>query len=145
MPTWLGRNLEVGGYLYAKDFPEIVDEVAKPWTEKRESSPIRWVSRFQTAGGRLEDFLGGCGGGDSQLDCDRARGRLRSKSSSHLASRSRRRRDGSGLGMSFEVTNVELAGPRRQKIWTLTEVTFTGAAILRKDKAAYQDTWIELS
>jgi len=24
-------------------------------------------------------------------------------------------------------------------------VTFTGAAILRRDKAAYQDTWIELS
>jgi hypothetical protein len=24
-------------------------------------------------------------------------------------------------------------------------VTFTGAAILRRDKAAYRDTWIELS
>jgi hypothetical protein len=26
----------------------------------------------------------------------------------------------------------------------LTAVTFTGAAILRRDKAAYRDTWIEL-
>jgi hypothetical protein len=25
------------------------------------------------------------------------------------------------------------------------KVTFTGAAILRKDKAAYRETWIELS
>ena len=25
----VGRNLEVGGYLYAKDFPEIVEEIGK--------------------------------------------------------------------------------------------------------------------
>jgi hypothetical protein len=47
------------------------------------------------------------------------------------------------LGMSFEVTNVMLADPKA-RIWTLVKVTFTGAAILRKEKAAYQDTWIEL-
>jgi hypothetical protein len=46
--------------------------------------------------------------------------------------------------MSFEVTNVVLADSRA-RVWTLMKVTFTGAAILRKDKAAYQDTWIELS
>jgi len=34
---------------------------------------------------------------------------------------------------------------KRSRVWTLLKVTFTGAAILRKDKAAYQDTWIELS
>ena len=33
----------------------------------------------------------------------------------------------------------------RARVWTLTKVTFTGAAILRRDKAAYRDTWIELS
>jgi hypothetical protein len=33
----------------------------------------------------------------------------------------------------------------RSRVWTLTKVTFTGAAILRKEKAAYQDTWIELA
>ena len=48
------------------------------------------------------------------------------------------------LGMSFEVTDV-LVADSRMKVWTLMKVTFTGAAILRKDKAAYQDTWIELS
>jgi hypothetical protein len=32
----------------------------------------------------------------------------------------------------------------RAGVWTLTRVTFTGAAILRRDKAAYQETWIEL-
>ena len=46
--------------------------------------------------------------------------------------------------MSFEVTNALLAD-RREKIWTLTHVTFTGAAVLRRDKAAFEETWIELS
>ena len=47
------------------------------------------------------------------------------------------------LGMSFEVTRVNVLNPKA-RIWRLIEVTFTGAAILRKDKAAFQDTWIEL-
>ena len=45
--------------------------------------------------------------------------------------------------MSFEVTQVRLVD-ERSRIWMLKEVTFTGAAILRKSKAAFQDTWIEL-
>ena len=49
-----------------------------------------------------------------------------------------------GLGLSYEVTNVKLVDPKAE-IWMLERVTFTGAAILRRDKAAYRDTWIELS
>jgi len=78
----LGRQLELGGYLFAKDFPEIVET------------------------------LGGA--------------------KAHA-----------GLGMSYEITDARIADTRAQ-VWTLTKVTFTGAAILRRDKAAYQDTWIEL-
>jgi hypothetical protein len=33
----------------------------------------------------------------------------------------------------------------KASIWTLKRVTFTGAAILRRNKAAYRDTWIGLS
>src|SRR5579863_2349247 len=32
----VGRNLEVGGYLYARDFPEIVDEIGKEGRSQRE-------------------------------------------------------------------------------------------------------------
>jgi len=46
--------------------------------------------------------------------------------------------------MSYEVTDVELVDARA-RVWMLTKVTFTGAAILRRDKAAYPDTWIEIS
>jgi hypothetical protein len=48
-----------------------------------------------------------------------------------------------GLGLSYEVTDVQLRDAGAQ-VWMLEKVTFTGAAILRRDKAAYQDTWIEL-
>ena len=72
--------LEVSGYLFAKDFPEVVREL---------------------------------------------------------------RRSASRLGMSYEISDATVQDVHAS-VWTLTEVTFTGAAILRREKAAYQQTWIEL-
>jgi hypothetical protein len=89
-----GKKLELKGYLFAKDFPEIVREIGR----SRGSLP------------RLE------------------------------ASESYRH---SSLGMSYEIADATVADVRC-KVWTLTHVTFTGAAILRRDKAAYRDTWIEM-
>jgi len=79
-----GRKVELGGYLFAKDCPEIVREIEKS-------------------------------------------GRGPSK----------------GLGMSYEIADATVADIRA-RVWTLTHVTFTGAAILRRDRAAYPETWIEL-
>ncbi len=76
-----GRNLELGGYLFAKDFPELVRTI-----------------------------------------------------------RGRERR---GLGMSYEIADARVADVR-EKVWKLTQVTFTGAAILLREKAAYRETWIEM-
>ena len=90
----LGRKLELGGYLFAKDFPEIVREIGQ---------------------------------------CTRASPDLAAaKGQPHT-----------NLGMSYEIADARVAD-LRSKVWTLTQVTFTGAAILRRDKAAYQNTWIEL-
>ncbi len=85
----VGKTLELGGHLFARDFPEIVKE----------------IRTSRTDGART------------------------------LSSRS--------LGMSYEITDARVADIR-SSIWTLTHVTFTGAAVLRRDKAAYHDTWIEL-
>jgi hypothetical protein len=72
-------QIAIGGYLFAHDFPDIVDEI-------------------------------------------RARG-------------------SSALGMSYEIANATV--PNQQaRIWTVTDFTFTGAAVLRRDKAAYPQTWI---
>jgi hypothetical protein len=75
-----GRDLRVEGYLFARDFPDVVREI----------------------------------------------------------------RLGSGrLGMSYELADARVEDVRAE-IWRLTEVTFTGAAILLKQKAAYGRTWIEM-
>jgi hypothetical protein len=84
----VGRNLELGGYLFAKDFPEIVNQIER---------------------------------------AGRRNGNVR-----ELA-----------LGMSYEIADARIADVRAA-VWTLTAVTFTGAAILRRDKAAYRNTWIAL-
>jgi hypothetical protein len=88
----VGKTLELGGHLFARDFPEIVREIGKS-------------SKPRTGG------------------------------ASSASARA--------LGMSYEITDARVADIR-SSIWTLTHVTFTGAAVLRRDKAAYHDTWIEL-
>lgn len=87
----VGKAIELSGYLFAKDFPEIVEQIE------------RGVIHASAA----------------------------------------RRRPLNPLGMSYELSDASVADVR-DTIWTLTRVTFTGAAILRRDKAAYRETWIEL-
>ncbi|MFZ0792900.1 MAG: hypothetical protein WAM65_03955, partial [Candidatus Korobacteraceae bacterium] len=47
----------------------------------------------------------------------------------------------STLGMSYEIANATVPN-QEAAIWTVTGFTFTGAAVLRRDKAAYPQTWI---
>jgi len=89
----VGRELELKGYLFARDCPEIVQEI--------------------------ESNSGASG-----------------ERTAHAESTRR-------LGMSYEIADASVADLRAQ-VWILTQVTFTGAAILRRDKAAYRDTWIAL-
>ena len=47
------------------------------------------------------------------------------------------------MGMSYELADAHVADMRAQ-VWTLTRATFTGAAILLRDKAAYRGTSFHL-
>ena len=47
------------------------------------------------------------------------------------------------LGMSYEIANAWVPDVSAA-IWTVTKFTFTGAAVLRRDKAAYPQTWIRV-
>jgi hypothetical protein len=137
------RNLEVGGYLYAKDFPEIVSEVARLGRRRTGSQPLRAsFDRETTAGGSRTSLAAAVDEIRSLIAI--AQEQRKEEEVPTVLRAEAEGGSGVGLGMSFEVTNVRLLD-RRQKVWTLTGVTFTGAAILRKDKAAYQDTWIELA
>lgn len=88
-----GDSIEIAGYLYARDFPDVMREL-----------------RGQTP-------LSGTGEGAGAT--------------------------WHALAMSYEITDARI-DDLRAAIWTVSECTFTGAAILRRDKAAYRDTWIEL-
>jgi hypothetical protein len=139
-----GRNLEIGGYLYAKDFPEIVEEVGKERTSERRLRPSSLRQQAEAAGSR-------CLSEGERLRAalsaavDRIR-RLTIGSGQPQKTRDGELQAGAGsaLGMSYEVTDVSLVDAR-SRVWILTKVTFTGAAILRRNKAAYEETWIELS
>jgi hypothetical protein len=145
----IGSNLEVGGYLYAKDFPDIVEEIAKagrgPVEASRQAPRMRGAEeqRQWTEGARLRASLAAAVDRIRSLTAA-IREDARSEGVPAVLKAEASGAVGAGLGMSFEVTNVVLADSRA-RVWTLMKVTFTGAAILRKDKAAYQDTWIELS
>jgi hypothetical protein len=138
----IGRNVEVGGYLYARDFPEVVEEIEKsPRHDSKVSAKTgssrahqklsasgRMRTELATAVGRLREVTAGIVG--------KRLGSLRAAAGAGA-------RAASGLGMSYEVTDVVLQD-KRARVWTLLKVTFTGAAILRRSKAAYEETWIEL-
>jgi hypothetical protein len=55
-----------------------------------------------------------------------------------------RSHSGSPLGMSYEIANATVPN-QDAAIWAVTDFTFTGAAVLRRDKAAYPQTWIALA
>lgn len=54
------------------------------------------------------------------------------------------RSNAAALGLSYEITEARVEDVRASA-WVLTEVIFTGAAILRREKAAYANTSIELA
>lgn len=75
-----GQRLQVKGYLYARDFPEMEAKISA---------------------------------GASAAAC--------------------------AMGMSYELADAHVADMKAQ-IWTVTKATFTGAAVLLRDKAAYRGT-----
>ncbi|HLW83689.1 MAG TPA: hypothetical protein VKR60_00660 [Candidatus Sulfotelmatobacter sp.] len=182
----VGQNLEIGGYLFARDFPEVVKKIAESGRRGKVASLLPLRARaasicagMEVSGGarssraslgmnpsaslkagsqecpfphnqcpssddgslstlakRLLHLTIALRGGAPDREEEDDEGLQASRAQSLLA-------EDAGLGMSYEVTGVEMVSARA-RVWTLTKVMFTGAAILRRDKAAYRDTWIEL-
>jgi hypothetical protein len=148
----VGRKLELGGYLFARDFPEIVQEIAKSaraemasadpeeiskgravqrgsgrsWGQRGSQQASGWKSSLAAAAAQLLSLTTAIRASSKHLQDVR-------RESDHLTLAARGMTAGSPLGMSYEVTDVLLADSRA-RVWTLTKVTFTGAAILRQAK-----------
>ena len=114
----VGRRIEIGGFLYGRDFPEIVEEIAL----SRQPSAIRkGASAATTIAGQSHSQSARKNGADGRAGMP----------APHL------------LGMSYELADAQIED-LKASVWVLNKVTFTGAAILKRKKAAYQGTWIEL-
>jgi len=77
----VGKQLEVEGYVFSRDFPELASEL-----------------KLQARG---------------------------------------------ALGMSYELADAHIENTAAP-LWKITKMTFTGAAVLLRDKAAYSSTWIKI-
>lgn len=53
------------------------------------------------------------------------------------------RKDDNTLGMSYELAEAHVEN-MREEVWTITKCMFTGAAVLRKNSAAYKKTTFSL-
>ncbi|MFL6442239.1 MAG: hypothetical protein ACJ713_00380 [Candidatus Sulfotelmatobacter sp.] len=142
----VGRNLEIGGYLYAKDFPEVVREIAK--AGRKQIHQLAGTANLRgdavEQGARLRASLAQAVAGIRELTAGIRHEHPAEKNRMVLRAQAVASGTGEGLGMSYELTDVDVVD-RRARFWILTHATFTGAAILKRSKAAYQDTWIELS
>jgi hypothetical protein len=147
----VGKNLEISGFLYARDFPDVVEEIAESGKSgMRLKKPAVRGAELQAVGETGGSWLRALAMTTSwRSSVSTAVLRIRK-----LAMEEQETRVGSvvaqastavrrELGMSYEVADVEIVD-RRARVWTLKKVTFTGAAVLRRDKAAYPDTWIGL-
>jgi len=109
----VGRGIEVSGFLYARDFPEIVEEIEKAGPRSAGRTSLSGSARSVTKA-------------SDQNDPSRA-----GMPVAH------------GLGMSYEIADAQIQDIHAS-VWVLNKVTFTGAAILLREKAAYRATWIAL-
>ena len=169
----VGSQIAVAGYLFARDFPEVVREMqanASSVVGCRSSAPYtHFEERLSRAAGRRdlsvvegdEEFLSSrCSLGEMPVPRPARDLTSRHDSTVHLHASNPQPKTGDRqlattrqrptttdqrplLGMSYEIADVRVEDVRAE-VWILTEVIFTGAAVLRRDKAAYHNTWIAL-
>jgi hypothetical protein len=117
----MATRIEISGFLYARDFPGVVRTLRSAQNDPtlRPTTPASAKSALAGDPGH------------------RPEGRAtqeRQQSGKHTNFL---------YGMSYEVTDARI-DDTRAPVWIVTDFTFTGAAVLRRDKAAYRETWFEL-
>ena len=145
----VGREIEVGGYLYGRDFPEMVEEIGRSATPPKtglSGAVGRRLGAARASDKTADAIATGKGSRFGLCRADTSVPPHHAKSG-RAGDRGLRATQegaaGTGLGMSYEIADA-LVEDIQAAVWVLNRVTFTGAAVLRRDKAAYMSTWIEL-
>ena len=128
----VGREIAVGGFLYGRDFPEIVEEIGKT-ASSHQPSAIRQEGQGRPAAAHSVASR------PANASVRAARTLLADKHACAARAESAK----AELGMSYEIADA-VVDDIQAAVWVLNKVTFTGAAVLRRNKAAYQSTWIQL-
>jgi hypothetical protein len=141
----VGRGIEVGGFLYARDFPEIVREIERSGGVPNQAGlPLPTLSHSVRGGGIFERRKGMQEAREFAAQADKSVHHfIHRESKSTAAGEGARPTPAAGLGMSYEIADARIQD-LKASVWVLNQVTFTGAAILRREKAAYRGTWIGL-
>jgi hypothetical protein len=135
----VGREITVRGFLYGRDFPEMVEEIGKN----------RAVGERARKAGDITSQSPASNGNTRHADRSVRGARRYAEGAPAPTSAAVSTSAGSGastpagLGMSYEIADA-MVEDIKANVWVLNRVTFTGAAVLRRDKAAYKSTWIEL-
>ena len=169
----VGHEITVGGFLYGRDFPEIVAEIGRTAISHQPSAISRQSSAVGTVGAKGVGVAGDprrqaitvrdgspgarahsgrnahgtqayAGGGTRATQFTAGGGTFDSRSGQVRGTTAgKNARPTHELGMSYEIADA-VVEDIKANVWVLNRVTFTGAAVLRRDKAAYRATWIEL-
>ncbi len=118
-----GRRLTVAGFVFSRDFPEIEQRLAADCSAQ--SLPARHPERSESRSAT------------HAVEGPPHFSKQPAPATSPLA-------PDTAMGMSYELADAHVAD-MSASIWTLTRATFTGAAILLREKAAYRDTSFHLS
>ncbi len=159
-----GSQLTVRGYIYARDFPEVVLEVLRATPAPGASpAPLGHAASLIDEGNRVTASAApavasqqvsphsasamSASGISLGAPCPHAIGPIRAHIPIEPCSRFRQvvaaRARPPALGMSYEIAEAQVVN-EASPIWVLRDFVFTGAAVLRRDRAAYLNTSIEL-
>lgn len=155
-----GAALEIRGHIFARDFPEVVLELLRataPATFQTSSQrffktePSRGAATACSPPLQRWDAMpntspGGATAAPPTINAaaDHHRpGLIRAHIDTPIFGQRPNTEDRRPLGMSYEIAEAQVVN-MSATIWVLQDFVFTGAAVLRRDHAAYRNTSIEL-
>jgi hypothetical protein len=127
--------ISISGYIFARDFPDVVRELR--------AAGIALATAPQLAASAAAPTSDSDDPMPRASSCDLPLSKLSFSASAACQPPTAGSPGPWPLGLSYEIAEVEIES-FSAPIWIVKEMIFTGAAVLRRDKAAYRNTWIKV-